>query len=600
MTYLYPFLYIDFLNYQKSAPINKKINPKLEKKIIDLINKVRDNDYYLLKNTSQSNFFKELDDIFIKEPDILFDLNISDCLIKNFNWNENDNVSIIFYSTEIDEYNHFYGKNHIYSLLQAYIAEKMIMNLMNWIDEHPDYALIINSDHGGQHFYGEDIIRNHGEDFPGNEGIFFIYTKDFKDDYDNLKMNERYISIIDESTLMSEILLNINIPLESKGIPYPLINDEIFTYSSLKRKELQLIKLIVYYETNYENNYKSKELRNILKELNQSFEGIDEIKFKYFNKDKTEQKELMKELKQINKNNLDRLINQQNKINEILINNNSNINITIVVIIFVIVCYKAILECIYIFGLLVKNYYKYYTSLGKFIFVVFIMFYSYIFEFIFLFFSDTETKLEFFVQLYIFITCIILFIIKIIISCQNTPNIKLEKKIYYYFLMLAGYLSFQVISEYSYSLNNIKSFFSRQKPQLLLNLFFLYPLLILYTINEIKKFDVKNKNKKGIYVFIYIIIINVIFIISILLEDLSYKTYYSQNILNKISMFIALIVYIIYFFSCFIINTLDFQITTINKFCISNRIELNYNNSSNIIPIKLKENDNESINTKKK
>ena len=110
----------------------------------------------------------------------------------------------------------------------------MIMNLMNWIDEHPDYALIINSDHGGQHFYGEDIIRNHGEDFPGNEGIFFIYTKDFKDDYDNLKMNERYISIIDESTLMSEILLNINIPLESKGIPYPLINDEIFTYSSEK------------------------------------------------------------------------------------------------------------------------------------------------------------------------------------------------------------------------------------------------------------------------------------------------------------------------------------------------------------------------------
>ena len=83
----------------------------------------------------------------------------------------------------------------MYSLLQAYIAEKMIMNLMNWIDEHPDYALIINSDHGGQHFYGEDIIRNHGEDFPGNEGIFFIYTKEFKDNYDELKMNERYINI---------------------------------------------------------------------------------------------------------------------------------------------------------------------------------------------------------------------------------------------------------------------------------------------------------------------------------------------------------------------------------------------------------------------
>ena len=34
MTYLYPFLYIDFLNYQKSSPFNKKINPELEKKLL--------------------------------------------------------------------------------------------------------------------------------------------------------------------------------------------------------------------------------------------------------------------------------------------------------------------------------------------------------------------------------------------------------------------------------------------------------------------------------------------------------------------------------------------------------------------------------------
>ena len=123
MTYLYPFLYIDFLNYQKTSPINKKISSELEKKIIDLINKVRDDDYYLLKNISQNIFFKELDDIFTKEPNILLELNISNCLINNFNLNENSNISMIYYSTEIDEYNHFYGKNHIYSLLQSYIAE---------------------------------------------------------------------------------------------------------------------------------------------------------------------------------------------------------------------------------------------------------------------------------------------------------------------------------------------------------------------------------------------------------------------------------------------------------------------------------------------
>ena len=197
MTNFFPFLNIDIIDYQKTDP-NNKISRNLEQKIIDLINQVKDDDYYLLKNISKNLFFDELDKIFSEEKKILLELNITECLIKNFNWTEEENISVIFYSTEVDEFNHFYGKNHIYSLLQSYIAEKMIINLIKWIDNHRDYALIINSDHGGQHFYGEDTLRNHGEDFAGNEGIFYIYTYDFKINYEKLKLSERYINIIDE------------------------------------------------------------------------------------------------------------------------------------------------------------------------------------------------------------------------------------------------------------------------------------------------------------------------------------------------------------------------------------------------------------------
>ena len=45
-----------------------------------------------------------------------------------------------------------------------YITEKMIEKLIESIDMNDDYVLIVSSDHGGQEFFGEDALRNHGED----------------------------------------------------------------------------------------------------------------------------------------------------------------------------------------------------------------------------------------------------------------------------------------------------------------------------------------------------------------------------------------------------------------------------------------------------
>ena len=137
-----------------------------------------------------------------------------------------------------------------------YITEKMIERIMEWIDTHEDYALIVTADHGGQEFYGEDSLRNHGEDNPGNEAIFFIYTKELKDNYDELKMGERYIYMSDESTIIPQILSNINIPIFSRGFPQQIIDNDINNFISLKMKEIQLIKLIQRYVEKY-NKYEN-------------------------------------------------------------------------------------------------------------------------------------------------------------------------------------------------------------------------------------------------------------------------------------------------------------------------------------------------------
>ena len=405
-------------------------------------------------------------------------------------------------------------------------------------------------------------------------------------------MSERYINIIDESVLMPEILINVNIPLESKGIPFPLVNDEIFAYSSLKRKEIQLIKLIQELDKDGENEV----YQIILKQLYASFGQIDKIKNKYFNKNDTNSR---KEFKQINKNNLEKLINQQNEINKIIQkNNHSKTNVAITAIIVMIIIIKSFFECFYIFKLLTEKYCNLYSTKQKIFLIIFFVLYLYIIEYIFLFFQDTSKKLQFLVQLFIFITCIVLIVIKNVISFQNKKNLKIEKKIYYYFLTTSGFLFFEIFSEYSYSYNSIKSFFTRRKPQLLLNIFVLYPLLIIFTINEIRKYNFKNKNKKGEYAFKCIIIINIIFIITIFIEDMSYKTYYHQNNVNLVSMYIAFIVFIIYLLFCFIIDSLSLINENNKENNNFKNLDTSPNEITNIGVLKFDENNNTNINYK--
>lgn len=145
--------------------------------------------------------------------------------------------SLVYYNTEIDKYNHLLTKKHIKTIGEEYNTENWLIKIMNWIDEHPDYALIVNSDHGGQRFYGEDDINNHGLDIDGNEAILFIYTKEFKDNYDKLKLDNIFYTKVDPSSIISQIMENVNIPLQSEGIAYPIANDPLLRYTAYKSKK---------------------------------------------------------------------------------------------------------------------------------------------------------------------------------------------------------------------------------------------------------------------------------------------------------------------------------------------------------------------------
>ena len=277
----FPFIEIKykFIYYQDSMS-NKTLDSLTLQKIQNLIESKK---MFLFDGSVKSELYEELDELFSENNIDIFSLDIDDCLKKSFEWNEKENISILYYTTEVDVYNHHNGKAHIHTILNMYINEKMIEKVIDWINTHEDYALIITSDHGGQNFLGEDVIRNHGLDFPGNEAIFFIYSKDLKDHYDELKMPTRYIYMADANEILSQILLDINIPINSQGFPINLLNDSLNGFIALKTKEIQLIQVVESYIKKY--SFLKNDLKDLLIGLKEDFSQIDYIIKEYITND---------------------------------------------------------------------------------------------------------------------------------------------------------------------------------------------------------------------------------------------------------------------------------------------------------------------------
>ena len=488
-----------------------------------------DSDQRLLENVTKEQLYKDLDYHFkVENNDIMKNIDLSECFKKTF-LEFNEEESLIYYNTEIDEYNHLLSKDHIKTITEEYNTENWVIKIMEWIDEHPDYALIVNSDHGGQKFYGEDDINNHGFDDEGNEAILFLYSKELKEKFDILKNDNIFYTKVDPSSIISQILENVNIPLQSQGIAYPIGNDPLLRYTAYKSKEIQLINLCNTYIKKYPK-YKNDLDKIIDKIKNSKYYKINDNNYQnYFNKAFT------RYAIEFNK-----LI--QNEIINIIKDKNKYIfsHIILFIIIFVIYLCPIIFHINELY-LNVKS-----EGINKILFfsvLVISLFIIPLINFFFIFVSVYNRLV-----LGILLTPFCLFISNIIIKkyLSNSFNIFDISNI---IILLLGIMS--IIVHYLKFFIYIKKLFSKIIYSRIFNVIFLYPILYLELYYEIKR-HFYNKNILIVKYTIYnvMIIISIIFIILLILFDMSTGNYFFTH--TPFNYTITILIYILFIILIFI------------------------------------------------
>ena len=241
------------------------------------LNDISDDYGNFKKGYNKEYLYQELDKHFSKELEILNERGENDfitkCLVKNYKYTGEE--SILYYGNKIDHINHNFFKENINVIFQMYITEKLIIRCINWCWDHPDYAFFFVSDHGGQKFYGEDNIINHGNNTVGNEAAFFAWSRELSENYEKLKLDDKIVSLFDLSTLVPQLMKGGSIPLESLGTPSPLANDTIFSISSIKAKSQQLLKYMEIFTNKYPKNVKILEkYKNMVSEIYNSEDKV--------------------------------------------------------------------------------------------------------------------------------------------------------------------------------------------------------------------------------------------------------------------------------------------------------------------------------------
>jgi len=505
---------------------------------------ITDRDQRLLSSVSKEKLYEDLDKHFkIENNDIMKDINLSSCFKKTF-FDFNEKESLIYYNCEIDKSNHYYSRQHIKTITEEYNTENWIIKVMEWIDEHPDYALIVNSDHGGQEFFGEDDINTHGLDKNGNEAILFIYTKELKDNYDNLKYENKFISKLDPSSIISQILENINIPLQSQGIAYPIGNDPLLRFSAYKSKEIQLLNQLNTYIKKYPD-YKNDLDKIINKIKNSEYYKVKEDEYQeYFNEKFTN--ESIEFIKAIQKD-----------INNILDNKNKNILSHFLLFFFICIIYLLpTIYQLYILFQLIKddgtNLILFFSVLLTSLFIIPLV------NFIFTFLSIYNRFV-----IGIFITPFGIFISNIIIKVYFRHKKYLDS---YIFVVLMGIIS--IVFHYSNIFVFMKRTFFAIIYSRIFNFIFIYPILYFELYYEIKRHFKYNKFilfKYPIYTIMKTI--SIVFIILLILFDIFTDNYFYHH--TPINYFITILIYILFIFIFFV----SFQIF---KFNTKNNIKNNF------------------------
>ena len=487
-------------------------------------------DERLLPEISKEKIYSDLDKHFKNDnKDILENIDLNDCFKKSF-IEFNGKESLVYYNTEIDKNNHLFTKDHIKTITEEYNTEIWLIKLMKWIDEHPDYALIVNSDHGGQKFYGEDDINNHGLDIEGNEAIIFIYTKEFKDNYDKLKLDNIYYNKLDPSSIISQIFENVNIPLQSSGISYPIGNDSLFRYVAYKSKEVQLINQLNTYKTKYPS-YEISLNKIIYKIKNSEFHKVKEEQYdKYFDEKFSEKSiNFIKEI--------------QTEVINVLNDKNKNVFNHFILFLGIVIIFSIfILYQIYELFQIVKE------DGIKFSFYLFILFIS-LFIAPFIYYCAKEFSIFDRIKFAIFITPFCLFICNILIKFHFSQSTTFYSSI---IILLFGIIS--IIFHYTEAFIHLKKFFSTIVNSRSLNVSVLYPILFLELHYDLRK-NYLNTNLQIFKYPIYNVIraIYYLYIILILVFDMSTENYFFEH--TPFNYFITISIYLL-LFVIFIISEL--------------------------------------------
>ena len=358
-------------------------------------------------------------------------------------------------------------------------------------------------------------------------------------------MRERYIHIADEGEMIAQILSNINIPIYSEGFPLKLIKDHINSFISLKMKEIQLIKLMEKYIQKYKG-YKNS-LKDILNKLQIKFSQTDSIINKYIGEDLNIKSENVREFEKYIKD-YEKLLNstQEDIIKKIKRKNKTAKNLILFAAIFIIIFFKFFFEIYIIFFKIfdyksaeIKEKKFYMLILGIFIIIFIFIFYA-------LIIGDNlrNSILNYCFAYVLYISLLLIYLNYIIFKLDNNnKSIILICSIFLYvmFIKLVAYSNC-----FYYFKKNL--LYYRKVWNICTNLIIF--LLLISFIIFLK--HVKYKQKKyAFYIFKktisidIIIILNLIFAITIFIEDCTRKSYYGQNLSNKIFVCINFIIFIL-------------------------------------------------------
>ena len=431
---------------------------------------------------------------------------------KNFtnSFSKRNFSSYIYFSDKLDFLSHNTHRSFPLNIYCIYIIEKLIKELINWInEEHGEYALVFVSDHGGQLYYGEDTLCNHGCNSLGNEGVFFIYTKELGENYEKYKTNIEkeeipIVSLNDFACTLTQALKYTNLPLESICTPRNIGNDKLIFFSSVKSKEIQLKKYIeklikkypelkYQYQQKYDKKLNNNKFNSYFKDFNSIYQAEDKFYDDYMKYLIDIQQELFN----------DEVKSGQNKF--------FFFTFYLVLTLFILVLLYYIRKLILLTKEKVYKEMKNNSILKKIVSYIYIIIIILLIEPIFCLIYNNSLNISYYIRISIFIKFFSLLFLVIIISYLNKFNRNNYTKL---IINIAFIIFLNLVSSKIELFSSLDKYVNTQKRNDFIKIYLSYPLFIIYVCMELysdrnyyyifKKFKIRY-----IYIVIpYIIILS--------------------------------------------------------------------------------------------